>query len=657
MIAELGQFFLIMSLAMAIVQAGGFLRIAQANKQANNLWSLAFNHMVPRAVRLHFLFLGLSFGILIYLHIITDLSVLNVADNSSAEQPLFFRISGAWGNHEGSLLLWIFLFSLFSFTISLKIVRLPEYFRITTLACQGLIAAFFLIFIILSSNPFERLSPPPFQGAALNPLLQDPALALHPPTLYMGYVGFSIAFSFAIAGMLHQKIDREWANWLRPWVLISWVFLTVGIGAGSHWAYYELGWGGWWFWDAVENASLLPWLTGTALIHSLRVLAKRDGFKNWTVLLAITSFSLCLLGTFLVRSGLVISVHSFATDPWRGIFILVILGLTIGGAFTIFAKYGGGFFNNIYFNSVSRETGILFNNLLLLTAMGTVLIGTLYPVILEAIGARTVAVGPPYYDQTFVPIFIPLLILMAFIPFIPWRAGHWLKTIKNLMPVCAISLIISFIIFWLKPGSIISILTFTGGILIVLSALWWLGMRLIRDFASITLNEYAMILAHIGLGITVISMAGHAAWKSEIVETLSIGDQLSLGNYRLVVEEEKDIKGPNFTGEKITLGLFQGTQKIANLYPEKRYFPSQQMFTAEAAIFATLRYDLYAAIAQENFNHPSWKIWFYINPLMTWLWLGVVLMAIGGLVGLIASIKHLRHTPSTTPSVIETKAL
>ena len=644
MVAEIGLFLLILAFCLSLIQASGIWGKPAA-------WRSFAYSIIPVVTKLQFLFLLFSFLCLIYVHATSDFSVLNVEDNSSSKQPLFFRISGAWGNHEGSMMLWVVLFSFFSFCLSWKTVRLPLGFRITVLSCQGLMAALFLAFILFSSNPFERLWPAPLQGAELNPLLQDAALALHPPTLYMGYVGFSVAFSFAIAGMLRRKIDQEWASWLMPWVLISWIFLTLGIGAGSHWAYYELGWGGWWFWDAVENASLLPWLAGTALLHSLHVLEKRDGFKSWTILLAIICFSLCLLGTFLVRSGLVISVHSFATDPSRGIFILAILFLTIGSAFWLYARRGMVFEGSIHFRNASREAGILLNNLLLLTAMATVLIGTLYPVVLEAIGARSLAVGPPYYNQTFVPIFLLLLILMGFAPFLPWKGGHWLPVLKRLFVALFLTIIITLLIFWWLGGNWVNIISLGCGIWVITSTLSWFIKRLrgskpaffLSRFRHIPLSDYAMLLGHLGLGILAASIAGNMAWKMEVVQVLARGEQTAIGPYQIILQETRPFQGPNFQGERLQLDVIENGRKIASLYPEKRYFPVKEMVTSEAAILSRGWHDLYAAIAQENYPQGKARIWIYINPLIESLWGGIGLMISGGIIGLIAASRKKRR--------------
>lgn len=644
MVAEIGLFLLILAFCMSLTQAAGIW-----NKPAS--WRSFTYSIIPFITKLQFLFLLLSFLCLIYVHATSDFSVLNVADNSSSEQPLFFRISGAWGNHEGSMMLWVMLFSFFSFCLSCKTVKLPLAFRVCVLSCQGLMATLFIAFILFSSNPFERLWPAPTQGAELNPLLQDAALALHPPTLYMGYVGFSVAFSFAIAGMLRRKIDQEWASWLMPWVLISWIFLTLGIGAGSHWAYYELGWGGWWFWDAVENASLLPWLAGTALLHSLHVLEKRNGFKSWTILLAIICFSLCLLGTFLVRSGLVISVHSFATDPGRGIFILTILFLTIGSAFWLYARRGMVFETDIHFRSSSREAGILVNNLLLLTAMSTVLIGTLYPVILEAIGARSLAVGPPYYNQTFVPLFLPLLVFMGLAPFLPWKGGNWAPIFKRSMLPLLLTVLVTLVIFWWLGGNWVTLIGLGCGIWVMTTTLFWFikqlrrykGASFFSRFYSLPLSDYALFLSHFGLGILAVSIAGNVGWKMEVVQILARGDQMTIGPYQIVLQSNQLVEGPNFRSERLQLDVLEDGRKIASLYPEKRYFPLKEMVTSEAAILSRGWHDLYAAIAQENYPQGKSRIWIYVNPLIETLWGGIGLMIGGGLIGLIAAIRKKRR--------------
>ena len=547
MIAEIGHYALVLALFLSLVQASLPLWGAARDKAA---WmGLAAPAAIGQAVFILGAFLALT-----YLYVVSDFTVANVAANSHSAKPLLYKISGVWGNHEGSMVLWVMILAFFGAAVALFGSNLPPTLKSRVLAVQGMIGAGFLLFILLTSNPFLRLLPPPVDGGGLNPILQDPGLAFHPPFLYLGYVGFSMAFSFAVAALIEGRVDAAWARWVRPWTLAAWAALTLGIAMGSWWAYYELGWGGWWFWDPVENASLMPWLAGTALLHSAIVVEKRDALKSWTIFLAILTFGLSLLGTFLVRSGVLTSVHSFANDPERGVFILLLMILSIGGALTLYALRAPGLKGGGLFAPISREGALVLNNLLLTTAVATVLIGTLYPLILDVLGGGKVSVGPPFFNFTFVPIVAPMVLAMAIGPSLAWKRGDIAALSGRLWVALAGAVLLGLVAWYVfQPGPVLAVVAFA------LAA--WLTVGTVLEFAErIKLTSgppaavlrrmrttpralHGMTLAHLGLAVAIIGMTG-TAWQKEVVTSLAIGGEVALRDYTFRLESSAPSRDP-----------------------------------------------------------------------------------------------------------------
>jgi cytochrome c-type biogenesis protein CcmF len=632
-IPEIGHFSLILAFCFAIVQ--GTLPLVGVWKNKPALSNLA----VP-AARTQFLFIAISFICLDYSFYANDFSVLYVASNSNSHLPLAFRLAALWGGHEGSMLLWVSILGLWTMAVTLFAQALPESFRIRLIAVMGMVSIGFLAFVIFTSNPFERLIPAALDGRDLNPLLQDPGMVFHPPVLYMGYVGFSVAFAFAIAALLDGRLDITWARWTRPWTTVAWVFLTLGIAFGSKWAYYELGWGGWWFWDAVENASFMPWLVGTALIHSLAVTEKRDAFKVWTVLLSICAFSLSLLGTFLVRSGVLTSVHAFATDPRRGVFILLYLVVVIGGALMLFAwrapKVGLG----EKFDVVSRESMLLANNVVLAAAAGSVLLGTMYPLLMDALGAGKISVGPPYFDAVFVAIMAPGLFLMGLGPLAKWKKAS-LPEIGTRLKVAAVISIISAVLVPFLMGHM-SLMVVVG----VFMAFWvgsttliLLGNRiksrsvaapnLVENLKGIPLAFYGMLLAHLGIGVFILGVTLVKGYESEQDLRMEKNDVAKIGNLDFKFEGVAKIQGPNYESEQGTFTVTSNGNPVAILKPEKRFYPVQGSVMTEADIRPGLVKDLYVSLG-EPLENGAWSVRIYIKPFVQWIWAGAILMALGG---------------------------
>ncbi len=637
MIPEIGQFALILTLLVALVQ--GSLPMLGAARGRADWMALAG----PTAV-LQLALMLTAFLALMQAYVVSDFSVLNVAQNSHTTKPLIYKITGMWGNHEGSMLLWILILALFGAAVALFGGNLPAALKARVLAVQAWIATGFLLFTILTSNPFARLVPAPANGNDLNPLLQDPGLAFHPPMLYTGYVGFSIAFSFAIAALIEGKVDAAWARWVRPWTLAAWCFLTAGIALGSWWAYYELGWGGWWFWDPVENVSFMPWLMGTALLHTAVVVEKRDALKVWTILLAILTFSLSLIGTFIVRSGLLTSVHAFANDPERGLFILVLLCLTIGGSLALFAWRAPALKSGGLFHPISREGALVLNNLLLATACATVFLGTLYPLFLEALGGDKVSVGAPYFNATFVPIMAPLVVAMAIGPLLPWKRADLMGALGRLKFVALLAALAAFAAVYLHRG----------GPLVA-----WLGMALAAWLAAGTLAEwagrlklfgapagdswrrarrlprsvYGMTFAHLGFAVAIAGITASAAWKGEVVRIMQPGDVADLGGYNYRLDGVETLRGPNYTSDTASFTVLRDGREVARLTPEKRRYDVQRRETTEAAIHTTGMADLYAVIGDPD-GHGGWTVRIYHEPLVPWIWAGALLMVVGGAVSL-----------------------
>ena len=637
MIAELGHFALILAFVMALVQTT--VPLIGAQKSNTILMEIG----KPSAIAQFFSIL-LAFCALTNAYITSDFSVVNVAENSHSLKPLLYKISGVWGNHEGSMVLWVLILALFGLMVAIYGKNLPPTLRARVLGIQGSIGVAFLAFIIITSNPFLRLDPAPLDGRDLNPLLQDPGLAFHPPMLYLGYVGFSITFSFAIAALIEGNIGPAWARWVRPWALLAWTSLTAGITLGSWWAYYELGWGGWWYWDPVENASFMPWLIGTAFLHSAIVVEKRDALRSWTILLAILAFTLSLMGTFLVRSGVLTSVHAFAVDPERGLFILAILGFFVGGAFILFAIRAPKMALGGFFQPISREGGLVMNNLLLSVATATVFLGTLYPLFLDAATGQKVSVGPPFFNATFIPIMIPLLLLMAIGPMLSWKQGDLASAMSRLW-IAAISSGGLGILFWLlnsdKPFTPIIGFAIAG----------WLGGGALKELADRLLlfkipfrnsllrakglpkSAYGMTLAHLGIAIFVCGASADSAWRSEVVFNAKEKDQTQIAGFNLKLQKVDRLKGPNYETERAHILVTKDSETVANLYPERRFYPVQQMLTTEATIYSTVMADLYATIGEGD-KRNGWVLRIWYNPLIPWIWLGCLLMVLGGFISL-----------------------
>ncbi len=638
MIPEIGHFCLILALCIAVVQAVVPLIGAY---RGNGTWMA----LARPASQGQFVFVTIAFGCLAASFVGNDFSVLNVASNSNSSLPAHYRFAATWGSHEGSLLLWVLMLTVWSVAVSVFSRNLPEAVVARILSVMGMLSIGFLCFLLLTSNPFDRLLPPAPDGRDLNPLLQDPGMVIHPPMLYMGYVGFSVVFAFAIAALLGGQLDAAWARWSRPWTTAAWAFLTVGIALGSGWAYYELGWGGWWFWDPVENASFMPWLVGTALIHSLMVTEKRGGFKIWTVLLAIIAFSLSLLGTFLVRSGVLTSVHAFATDPKRGVFILSFLVVVIGGSLILFAwrapKVGlGG-----KFELLSRETLLLSNNVLLVVAAGAVLLGTLYPLFLDALGLGKISVGPPYFEAVFVPLMAPALFLMAVGPIARWKHAALpdivgqLKWAAAVAAVCAIAL--PYVLGKWTPmiglGILMAVWIIASGFAGMYARLKSLAQgsayAWYRQFASLTRGYLGMLVAHFGVGVFIIGVTCVRGFETEQDVRMNLGDSVELGGYRFKLTKLENHQGPNYEAVRGTVEVFRQDKPVETLHPEKRFYPVQQMPMTEAAIDTGFTRDLYVSLG-EAITKESWVVRLYHKPFIDWIWGGAFLMALGGAIAI-----------------------
>jgi cytochrome c-type biogenesis protein CcmF len=635
MIPEIGHFSLILALCVAAVQ--GSLPIYGAAVGSSVLMSLA-----KPAARGQFLLVLLAFCCLGYAFATKDFSVLYVAATSNSQLPLHYRLAAIWGAHEGSLLLWTFILTLWMVAVTLFSKHLPEAMRARILGVMGLVSLGFLLFMLTVSNPFERLIPAAADGRDLNPLLQDPGMVMHPPMLYMGYVGFSVAFAFAIAALLGGNLDAAWARWSRPWTTVAWCFLTIGIALGSGWAYYELGWGGWWFWDPVENASFMPWLAGTALIHSLAVTDKRGGFKVWTVLLAIMAFSLSLLGTFLVRSGVLTSVHAFATDPKRGLFILVFLAVVIGGSLLLYAwraphvGLGGGF------EIVSRESMLLANNVLLVVAMGSVLLGTLYPLFLDALGLGKISVGPPYFDTVFVPLMTPALFLMGIGPIAQWKKASLPELAMKLRWAFGVSvataLLLPFVLGKWTPllslGLLLALWIVTTTIVNIHKRVSHLvGNSLVSCLAALPRAYWGMVLAHCGIAMVIVGVTMVKGFEVEQDLRMNVGETASIGGYTFRFDGAQDVKGPNYVAARGSIRVTKDGRDVTEMYPEKRFYRVQNQTMTEAAIDSGLFRDLYVSLG-EPLENGAWSVRLYHKPFVDWIWGGCLIMALGGLLAI-----------------------
>jgi cytochrome c-type biogenesis protein CcmF len=643
MVPELGHFALILALSLALVQT--IFPLIGAARSIPNWIAVAR----PAAAG-QFVFMSLAFGCLTYAFINNDFSVLYVASHSNSDLPLAYRVASVWGGHEGSLLLWSLLLSLWTVAVAIFSRSLPQTMAARVIAVMGFVSVGFLLFMILTSNPFERLSPAPFNGQDLNPLLQDPGLVIHPPMLYMGYVGFSVAFSFAIAALLGGTLDSAWARWSRPWTLVAWIFLTLGITLGSWWAYYELGWGGWWFWDPVENASFMPWLVGTALIHSLAVTEKRSAFKNWTVLLAIMAFSLSLLGTFLVRSGVLTSVHAFATDPARGVFILAFLGIVIGLSLLLYAWRAPKVGKGGHFEAMSKETLLLLNNILLVVACGGVLLGTLYPLFVDALGMGKISVGPPYFSVVFFWIMAPLMFLLGIGPLSRWKNDQPKRLLIKLRYTFIVSIALAVLLPYLVMGKA-GLIVFPG----IAAAVWIILTTLqnIREktanrskgLGSLPLSFHGMTIAHIGVAVFVVGVTLSNAFSIEKDVRMAPDNPLELGGYSFIFEGTDRKDGPNYQAEQGTVKVLKNGEEVVVLHPEKRYYRVQQMPMTEAAIDWGFTRDIYVALG-EPLDGGAWSVRVYYKPFIRWIWLGGFLMVLGGI--LAAADKRYRGTRTGT---------
>ena len=641
MITEIGHYALVLALALAIVQSTA------------PLWGVWRGDVAlmatarPVAVA-QFLLIAVSFAALTHAYLISDFSLLNVVENSHSAKPLIYKISGVWGNHEGSMLLWVLILALFGALVALGSRAMPVDLAAATLAVQAWVGAAFLFFILLTSNPFLRLAQPPIEGNDLNPILQDLGLAIHPPLLYLGYVGFSITFSFAAAALICGRIDASWARFVRPWTLLAWIFLTLGIAMGSYWAYYTLGWGGFWFWDPVENASLMPWLAGTALLHTAAVMEKRDALKIWTIFLAILAFSLSLLGTFLVRSGVLTSVHAFANDPARGIFILAILVFFIGGSLALFAWRASRLRQGGIFAPVSREGALVLNNLLLTTCCATVLVGTLYPLALESMTGEKISVGAPFFNLTFGPLFVPIMLVMPLGQMLAWKRGDLLGAAQRLMVALAVGFAVALLFGALRGGPVLSVVGVAIAAYLVVGSFVEVYGRIagrgvtpgvaISRAMGLPRSAWGTAFAHAGIGVTLFGLAA-TGWGVELVQTIKPGDQIALGPYQLVVGEIVKRPGPNFEATVAPMEIRSGGSLVATIDPAKRFYPARQMPTTEAGI-ATLGFgQVYVSLSEQNPDGSldarlDWK------PYVAMIWIGALLMALGG--GLSLSDRRLR---------------
>ena len=631
MIAELGNYALALSLAIAVLLA--IFPLWGAEKGNVQFMALAR----PMTYGL-FLILSVSFGALFYVFAINDFSVQYVVNNSNTTLPIYYRLSAVWGSHEGSLLLWIWLLSLWSAAVALFSKRLPQEAVARVLGIMGIISIGFLLFVLFTSNPFTRTFPDfPVDGKELNPLLQDIGLIFHPPLLYMGYVGFSVAFAFSIASLMTGKLDTAWARWSRPWTMAAWVFLTLGIVLGSWWAYYELGWGGWWFWDPVENASFMPWLAGTALLHSLAVTEKRGSFKAWTVLLAILAFSLCLLGTFLVRSGILVSVHAFASDPTRGLYVLAYLIVVIGGSLTLYAYKGSQIRSRDNAERYSRESLLLLNNILLMTALCVVLLGTLLPLVHKQLGLGSISIGAPFFDQMFLIIMTPFALLLGIGPLVKWRRDQFSAIRTPVIASVIIMLIAGFALPYLLQDklTVSAVLGTMMTVIIVLLSFYEMYQRATyrdtfwRGITKLSRSHWGMILAHLGVAMTVWGIAFSQNYSIERDVRMNVGDTVQIAGYDFTFKGISDANGPNYVGGKAQIDISRDGKHETTLYAEKRLYTVSKMPMTEAAIDWGFSRDLYAALG-EKLDNNAWALRLYYKPFIRWIWLGGLFMALGG---------------------------
>ncbi len=656
MITELGHFALALAAAVALVQC--LVPILATRQGGERVAKIA----APAALVTATLVL-LSFLALTHAFVVSDFSVSNVYANSHSAKPLIYRISGVWGNHEGSMLLWVLMVTAFGAAVAVFGNNLPLSLKMHVLAVQASIGLAFILFILLTSNPFVRIVEAPIEGRGLNPILQDPALAFHPPFLYAGYVGLSLAYSFAVAALIEGRIDAAWARWVRPWTLAAWMFLTIGISMGSWWAYYELGWGGWWFWDPVENASLMPWLAATALLHSALVMEKREALKVWTLLLAILAFSLSLMGTFLVRSGVLTSVHAFAVDPERGVVILAIMGVFVGGALSLFAMRVGSLRQGGVFAPISREGSLVFNNVFLTIACATVFVGTLYPLALETINGAKISVGPPYFNATFGPLMLALLVALPFGPFLGWKRGDLAAASARLLWAALITLCAIIAVYalngkgpWLAPIGIGFGIWVMAGALFEFAFRIRLGSAPLRDswhrLRGLPRSALGTSVAHFGVGMMAVGIVATSAYMSERVLVMQIGDRTEMAGFQITFKGVAPQRGPNYRED---VGVFEiGAPGSAafSLHPSKRLFDAPRQTTTEAGIHASWLGDLYLVLGDQQAK-GGYAVRIYFNPLVRLIWLGTIVMFVGGALSLsdrrlrIGAPRRRRSQPAT----------
>jgi len=637
MIVELGHLALVLAFAVALAQ----MIVPMVGAQRG--WTDWMRLAAPAATA-QFLLTAAAFAALVHAFVTSDFSVQLVAINSHSAKPLLYKISGTWGNHEGSMMLWMLILTLFGAMVAWWGGNLPPALKARALSVQAAIAVAFFAFIIWTSNPFLRLDFPPIDGNDLNPLLQDPGLAFHPPFLYLGYVGLSMAYSFAIAALIEGRVDAAWARWVRPWTLLAWVFLTIGIALGSFWAYYELGWGGWWFWDPVENVSFMPWLLSAALLHSAIVVEKRDALKSWTILLAILAFSFSLIGAFVVRSGILTSVHAFANDPERGVFLLWMLGLFIGGSLTLFAARAPAMRTTAVFSVVSRESGLLINNLLLVVATLVVFVGTMWPLMIETFTGRKVSVGAPFFDAAFTPFMVALAAILPLFATLPWKRGDLRRAMGPLWGALALSVALGAFVWASQTGgAMLAPVGVTLAAWLVLGSAAEIAARTrlgrapfgetLRRARNLPRADWGKAVAHAGFGATILGVACVTAWESEDIRVLRVGESFAAGGYELTLDAVERREGPNWVADVALLAVARDGRPIGVLAPEKRVYPVQGMPTTEAAIDRSLRRDLYVTLGDPQAD-GAWAVRTYLRPYVNWIWIGALIMAAGGAISL-----------------------
>ncbi|MDP3262950.1 MAG: heme lyase CcmF/NrfE family subunit [Tabrizicola sp.] len=635
MIVELGHFALVLALSVAVIQStlpmwGAWRRDARMMAVGE-----------PAAV-IQLLLVGFAFAALTYAFVVSDFSLSVVTANSHTDKPMLYKISGVWGNHEGSLLLWVLILAVYGAAVARFGSNLPDTLKARVISVQGMIGVAFLLFMLFTSNPFWRMDVPPMNGQDLNPLLQDPGLAFHPPFLYLGYVGLSMAFSFAVAALIEGRVDAAWARWVRPWTLAAWVFLTIGIALGSWWAYYELGWGGFWFWDPVENASFMPWLLSAALLHSAIVVEKRESLKAWTILLAIMAFGFSLIGTFIVRSGVITSVHAFANDPERGVFILMILGVFTGGALLLFMLRASAMEAKGLFAVVSRESALIANNILLAVSAFVVFIGTIWPLAAEMLLGRTMSVGEPFFNAAFTPFFVALALILPLGAMLAWKRADASRNLRSLWGAALLAVALGGLAFAMQTGrSALGPVGAALGAWVVFGALTDIWSRTGRGAVAVRLArltrlpraDWGKMTAHSGLGITVFAVAAMNAWKVEDIRIVQIGDTFPLGRYEVTLNAVNEVQGPNYVSTMADMTVMRDGAQVAQLFPEKRIYPVAGMPTTEAAIDYGFLRDIYLVIGDPQ-KDGGWAVRSYVEPFANWLWGGAILMALGGFLSL-----------------------